>query len=222
MKLNINRIFILFFFVFISFFHLTAEPELPLNSSQYKPDQVLKNVIKICNQFHIPEKDNILTAKQINENKALYKVVDAFFDADYMIAEAFKDQLPKMSSTQKEKVNNLIKELIRLIAYPLIKTFYKSIEYRINDTVIEGDQAFVEIWHRKAEIDIEFNSYYFFIKKGDIWQIRNFAYKLKVHDFISKYRRLFNKNIDAKGLSELIKTLEKEYQKKLAALTKGK
>ena len=220
--MRVYKILILVFIFCHVFSFLNAESELPPNSAQYKPDLVLKNIIKICNQFHVPEKGKALTAKQIKENKALYKIVDPFFDVDFMITEAFKDQWPKMSGPEKTKINNLITELIRLIAYPLIKTFYNSIEYKINNTVIDSDKAFVEIWHRKAEIDIEFNSYYFFIKKGSIWQIQNFAYKLKVHDFISKYRRLFNKNIDAKGLKELIKTLEKEYQKKLTALSKGK
>ena len=85
-----------------------------------------------------------LAAAEKNNDKS-YSSIDSFINYDRITSEAIKPHLNQFTEKQATTVKQLLKKIIRMVAFPKSAEFYKSAKYTLSEAVVKDDASVVQL-----------------------------------------------------------------------------
>ncbi|OHD67079.1 MAG: hypothetical protein A2096_03460 [Spirochaetes bacterium GWF1_41_5] len=193
--------YFLFFSIIISLGY-----SLPGSHETFSPAEVFSNLVNDASKYIT----NAAGAEEQNNNREVIKLLDPYFDFDALFSRALRDHWKTVSAADQKRFIGRMTDLVRAMAYPLIKTFYACIRYHISSVSDQNEETAVKIYNYDPARDLEFNTAYIMRRQNSLWQVVDF--EVDDSSLADSYRLQFNRLINKEGFPGLMKMLDDKYE----------
>ena len=148
-------------------------------------------------------------------DEAAFRKVDGLFDYDRLTADAIRPHRAKLSAEQLERYAPVLRDLIRLVAYPDSGALLRKAKLTFGEPRTEGKAVSVGLRAELAAEDLEVDLLFQWEESAAGWRVVDVSFDGA--SLVTDYANQFGRIIGKEGAAGLMKRLED----KLAELRKG-
>lgn len=161
----------------------------------------------------LPDDGSGLPAADRTQNSSAFAALDGFFDWDALTSAAIGAHDAKFKSAQLTEFKTILKDLIRLVAYPGSSSFFESATYelKLGKASATVGQADVEMFAELPEEDLETTITFHWRQVGGDLQIIDVSFDGA--SLTKDYRAQFGRIIAKDGVDGLMSKLRARYDR---------